>query len=181
MKKNLLSLFILSSVSLSNQAIAEEYSMHENQVISIEGNVVRTIPTCTIDYLDTINLEEININDIDGSLSKEISIKFSECEQPDTFTQIAISLNELDTPDLKNTIENGSNVSIQLVDKYDRPISLNNQEHLKMTNSISEGSTEFKFYARYKKPENEKIRAGKVATSLTFDTYINDNIKYVDF
>lgn len=188
MKKSLFSLLILSTISLSNQAIAaEQHDMHQNQTITISGSIIKNNPTCTIDFPAEINLGDVNIDeigDLNNFANKEISIKFSECTKNDKFTQIGIILDGSDTPELRNLIEgqNASNVSIQLVDHFNRPILLNEQTHREIKKSIDKGEAEFKLYAKYKKPVNEEIKAGETSTQLTFNTYINDDIKYnVDF
>lgn len=186
MKKSLFSLLILSTMALSNHAIAEQHALHQNQIITISGSVIKNNPTCSISFPAEVNLDQINIDDIEDINklpSKEISIKFSDCTNTAKFTQIGLVIEGDDTPELKNLIggKDASNVSIQLVDFYNNPILLNEQTHREMKETISEGEAEFKLYAKYKKPVGEEIKVGEISSQLTFNSYINDDIKHIDF
>ncbi|OAT39035.1 fimbrial protein [Proteus myxofaciens] len=183
MKKSLFSLLILSTMSLSNQAIALSELVHDHLIlnektISIQGKVLKKDPTCTLENIAPISLDDVYDEDISQANAKEFSIKFSNCTNSDVYNEISIVLNEEATPDLKNINKNddASNVSIQLFDEENYPILLNKKSNLTMKKEVVNGNAEFILKANYKKPENEAIKPGQIVSNLTFKAYINDDI-----
>ncbi|MBJ2116552.1 MULTISPECIES: fimbrial protein [Proteus] len=179
MKKSLFSLLILSTLSLSNQAIAEDsYLIHANNEISIRGNVIKKAPTCTLDNIEPVVLNNIYADEIEHSETKEFKINFSSCDVPNGSKEISIKLQRQDDPILKNTHqgEDKTNVSIQLFDEDNRQILLNQDDNLTLKKDIIGGDAEFILKANYKAPDDGEIKAGLFTSSLTFDAYINDNI-----
>ncbi|CRL62675.1 fimbrial protein [Proteus penneri] len=183
MKKSLFSLLILSTLSLSNQAIAEDsYLIHANNEISIRGNVIKKAPTCTIENIEPVVLNNIYDDEIEQSEKKEFKINFSNCANSNELKGVSIKLHQKDFPDLENGYdgEDATNVLIQLFDELDHPILLNRESSLTFEKAIVGGNAEFILKANYKAPEGEEIKAGQFASNLTFDAYINDNI-YEEF
>lgn len=176
MKKTLFSLLILSSISLSNQAIAGNYQFINSQPIDIIGEVINNTPTCTLGDIAPIILDNVNSDDIGTTdTAKEIKIKFSDCYK--SGKKISLSLAQGENPYLTNLVKEGdaSNVSIQIFDKNDLALSLDSE--ISLDEKIVDGNAEFVLKANYMKPAGgEEVKAGKIKSNLTFDAYINDDM-----
>ncbi|WP_342639925.1 fimbrial protein [Proteus faecis] len=179
MKKSLFSLLILSTISLSNQAIAENsYLIQGNETISIQGNVIKRAPVCDLENIGPVVLDNIYDDEIEHSVAKEFKIRFSNCTNFDDLNEISIKLQRQESNELKNTLrgENTTNVLIQLLNEDNDPISLNQENDITFKKNIVDGDAEFILKANYKAPTSGEIKAGQFASNLVFDAYINNNI-----
>ncbi|WP_249718905.1 fimbrial protein [Proteus faecis] len=179
MKKSLFSLLILSTISLSNQAIAENsYLIQGNENISIQGNVIKRAPVCDLENIGPVVLDNIYDDEIEHSVAKEFKIRFSNCTNFEDSNEISIKLQRQESNELKNTLrgEDTTNVLIQLLNEYNDPILLNQENDITFKKNIVDGDAEFILKANYKAPASGEIKAGQFASNLVFDAYINNNI-----
>ncbi len=179
MKKSLFSLLILSTLSLSNQAIAKNsYLIQGNENISIQGNVIKRAPVCTLENIEPVVLDNIYDDEIEHSEAKEFKINFSNCTHSDEFKEFSIKLQRQESNALKNTLQgkDATNVLIQLLDEDDYPILLNQENNLTFKKGVVDGNAEFTLKANYKAPASGEIKAGQFASNLVFDAYINNDI-----
>lgn len=181
MKKNLISILILSTTFLSTHVNADEYIKEGLVSVSIEGKVL-PIPSCILEKIDTITLpsvkaDEFLANHLASTESKEINIKFTNCS--DDIKNVKLAINKQNKSTLDNTVlteNNGSNVSIAILDSDNTEIDLSQEKPAAFKVNIDNDvrTANYTFFANYKKPANTEATSGLVKSTLTLDVIYSD-------
>ncbi|MFS3858398.1 fimbrial protein [Proteus mirabilis] len=178
MKKSLFSLLILSTLSLSTQAIATSHDLG-SKTITITGKVLKHVPSCTINEIEAIDLGDIYIDDIGRHYPTAISIRFSDCSNLRLAKTVNLVLKPQNQPYLENTIKNGTNAVVKIVDvnnNHEIDLSDKTEGAMLFTSSIDkDNNAYFLFGAEFVKPTGvAEVTAGNFNASLTFDAFIDD-------
>ncbi|WP_157926007.1 fimbrial protein [Proteus columbae] len=181
MKKNLLSIFILSTTFLSAQSNAVEYKDDIGGSVDISGRVTTSLK-CTLQPIAPVRLLPVQSNNFTETHlanvdSQSIEIIFSNCD--DSLRNIKLEVKNQGRSTLQNTTttdNNGSNVSVAILDTDGNIIDLSQDNPLALKTNIDQEqrTANYTFAANYKKPEDTEATPGIVTASLNFDVIYSD-------
>ncbi|MCO4180687.1 type 1 fimbrial protein [Proteus terrae] len=178
MKKNILSLFILSTTLFSTQSNAIEYIEKNVGTITINGSVT-PIPRCQLDEIQLIELPPVQANNfgddhIANTPAQPLSIQFTNCAE--NINSIQLQIPQQTKRLLKNLADNGSNVDIAIFDADKNIIELSNKKPKEFKSNVNkeDHSAQFLFDVNYMKPNGIDATPGTVSSTLTFDVIYSD-------
>ncbi|MDX4948755.1 fimbrial protein [Proteus mirabilis] len=186
MKNSLFSLLILSTLSLSTQAIAQQINLG-SQNIAIQGRVIQDNLTCTVQPVSAIQLENAYTGTFlpRGSLratpKKNFSVNFSGCTNQGKSKKVKVVFSKKDTTYLMNTgsTANDTNVRVALLDHTGHLIRLGGKDIERTFVSDVVGDTSsLTFSLAYEPPKQvtDNIKPGNFNASLSFDAFVADDI-----
>ncbi len=181
MKKSLFSLLILSTLSLSTQAIAQEINLG-TQNISITGRVIQDKLTCTVQPVNAIQLPDAKISSFEQTAAKTFNINFTGCTNENVAKKVKVVFEKKDSDYLVNTgsASTDTNAQVALFNDENEQITLGDADVATRTfSSDVEGATgSLEFLLKYAKPALDgDITAGTFTSSLSFNAYVSDDIK----
>ncbi|MBI6337465.1 fimbrial protein [Proteus sp. DFP240708] len=178
MKKNLLSMLILSTSFLSTQSNAVEYVENGIGSVEISGLVTPNL-RCELQNIAPIKLHDVQANNFaDTHLANvdalPININFTNCS--DGLQNIKLRVKNNGESILKNTAKDGSNVSVAILNADGNEIDLSIAENpaFKVNIDGDDNTASYEFLANYKKPDNASATPGQVTASLSFDVIYSD-------
>ncbi|MDC5894762.1 type 1 fimbrial protein [Proteus mirabilis] len=180
MKKSLFSLLILSTLSLSTQAIARHVPL-DSKDITIQGKVVKKdVLTCQVQPVGVIQLQNAKIYTFENTPATIFNIDFTGCTHPDKNRTAKVVIARQNTTHLVNTgsTENDTNVRIALFASTGELVPLNgNDTDRTFSSDVAGDSGSLAFSLHYDGPaSNDAITPGAFKATLSFDAYITDNI-----
>ncbi|WP_350420238.1 fimbrial protein [Proteus mirabilis] len=184
MKKSLFSLLILSTLSLSTQAIAR-YVPVDSKNITIQGRVVKKdAPTCQVQPVSTVKLQNAEIDTLESTPPTTFSIDFTGCTNPEVDKKVIVTFKQQDNSYLTNTHKgsDATNARVVLLDHENNPIQLNSANPRQRTfysnytsNPLGHG---IMFSLKYEGlGGSDKVTAGVFSSTLSFDAYVTDDIQ----
>ncbi|MDX4948757.1 fimbrial protein [Proteus mirabilis] len=181
MKKSLFSLLILSTLSLSTQAIAQEVNLG-TQNISISGRVIQDKLTCTVQPVSAIQLPDAKISSFEQTAAKTFNINFTGCTNENVAKKVKVVFAKKDTDHLVNagSTSSDTNAQVALFNDENEKIMLSDADVATRTfSSDVEGTTgSLAFSLKYTKPTlGGDITAGAFTSSLSFNAYVADDVK----
>ncbi|CRL59667.1 fimbrial protein [Proteus vulgaris] len=178
MKKNLLSMLILSTTFLSTQSNALEYTEKNVGTITINGSVTAN-PTCQLQDIQPVQLPPVQANNFgDNHIAKTdaqpLSIQFTNCSE--SLSNIQLKIPKQTKNSLVNQADNGSNVNIAIFDSEKNIIQLSNERPKAFNLNIDKNAktADFSFEVNYMKPNGLDATPGLVRSSLSFDVIYSD-------
>ncbi|MEZ2683559.1 fimbrial protein [Proteus vulgaris] len=178
MKKNLLSILILSTTFLSTQANAVEYTEKNVGTITINGSVTAN-PNCQLQDIQPVQLPPVQANNFgDNHIAKTdaqpLSIQFTNCSE--SLSSIQLKIPKQTKNSLKNLADNGSNVDLAIFDSEKNIIQLSNERPKVFNLNIDKDAktADFSFEVNYMKPNGLDATPGLVRSSLSFDVIYSD-------
>ncbi|MBG3080692.1 fimbrial protein [Proteus mirabilis] len=178
MKKNLLSMLILSTTFLSTQSNALEYTEKNVGTITINGSVTAN-PTCQLQDIQPVQLPPVQANNFgDNHIAKTdaqpLSIQFTNCSE--SLSNIQLKIPKQTKNLLKNLVDNGSNVDLAIFDSEKNIIQLSNERPKAFNLNIDKNAktADFSFEVNYMKPNGLDATPGLVRSSLSFDVIYSD-------
>ncbi|WP_368869817.1 fimbrial protein [Proteus mirabilis] len=180
MKKSLFSLLILSTLSLSTQAIAQQINLG-GQDITIQGRVIQDALTCNVQPVGVIQLDDAHIDSLAGAPITKFSIDFTDCTNPQVDKKVKVVIKPQAYSHLINSsLEPGNtNARVALLNKEDEPISLNgNLDERTFSSDVRNENGSLAFSLKYAAPESgDPVTAGAFNATLSFDAYVTDDIQ----
>ncbi|HFT7323308.1 fimbrial protein [Proteus mirabilis] len=183
MKKSLFSLLILSTLSLSTQAIAR-YVPVDSQNITIQGRVVKDPLTCQVQPVATVKLQNAEIDTLESTPSTTFSIDFTGCTNPEVDKKVMVTFKQQNSSYLTNTHKgpDATNARVVLLDHNNNPIQLDHVNPSQRTfssdytsNPLGDG---IMFSLKYEGPGgSDKVTEGVFSSTLSFDAYVTDDIQ----
>lgn len=178
MKKNLLSIIVLSTFFLSTQSNAIEHTEKNVGTITIDGSVTAN-PTCQLQDIQPVLLPPVQASNFgDDRIAKTdaqpLFIQFSNCN--DSIANIQLKIPKQAKRLLKNQVENSSNVDIAIFDANKNIIDLSNEKPKEFNLNIDSDTktADFSFEINYMKPNGLDATPGLVKSSLAFDVIYSD-------
>lgn len=178
MKKNLLSILILSTAFLSTQSNAVEYTEKNVGTITINGSVTAD-PTCQLQDIQPVELPPVQASHFgDDHIAKTdaqpLVIQFSNCNE--SLANVQLKIPKQTKKLLKNQADNGSNVDIAIFDADKNIIELSNEKPKAFNLNIDKDAktADFLFEVNYMKPNGLDATPGLVRSSLSFDVIYSD-------
>ncbi len=181
MKKSLFSLLILSTLSLSTQAIAQQVNLGSKN-ITIQGRVIDEKLTCVVQDVTPIQLNDAYVDSLLLAPVKRFSVNFSGCTNEKGARKVKIVVAQKNTTHLMNTSSTGNdtNARVALLDSTGELVPLNGERRERTFYSDVDGdSGSLTFSLKYDKPASidEAITAGAFNATLSLDAYVTDNIQ----
>ncbi len=181
MKKSLFSLLILSTLSLSTQAIAQEINLGTHN-IPISGRVIQDKLTCTVQPVSAVQLPNAKISSFEQTDAKTFNVSFTGCTNENVAKKVKVVFAKKDTDYLVNTssTQNDTNAQVELLNNENQRIMLSDADPATRTfSSDVEGATgSLAFSLKYAKPTlGGDITAGAFTSSLSFNAYVADDVK----
>ncbi|QIG06047.1 fimbrial protein [Proteus sp. ZN5] len=178
MKKNILSLFILSTTLLSTQSNAAEYTEKNIGTITINGSVTSN-PKCQLEAIQPIELPSVQANNfgsdnIAKTAAQPLLIQFTNCGK--SINKLQLQIPKQAKRLLKNLAANGSNVEVAIFDTDKNIIDLSNKRPREFQFNVDKenNSAQFLFDVNYMKPNGLDATQGEVSSILTFDVIYSD-------
>ncbi|HBN5548407.1 TPA: type 1 fimbrial protein [Proteus mirabilis] len=183
MKKSLFSLLILSTLSLSTQAIAR-YVPVDSKNITIQGRVVKDPLTCQVQPVATVKLQNAEIDTLESTPPTTFSIDFTGCTNPEVDKKVIVTFKQQDNSYLTNSNKgsDATNARVVLLDDENNPIQLNSDNPRQRTFSSNYTSNPLghgiMFSLKYEGPGgSDKVTEGVFSSTLSFDAYVTDDIQ----
>ncbi|MBI6531104.1 type 1 fimbrial protein [Proteus vulgaris] len=178
MKKNILSLFILSTTLLSAQSNAVEYTEKNVGTITINGSVTAN-PRCQLEAIQAVELPPVQASNfgadnIAKTQAQPLSIQFNNCNE--NINSIQLQIPKQTKRLLENLADNGSNVDIAIFDADKNIIELDNEKPNAFKSNVNKDNqnAQFLFDVNYIKPNGLDATPGLVSSTLTFDVIYSD-------
>ncbi len=184
MKKSLFSLLILSTLSLSTLAIAQEISLGE-QNMPVRGRIIPENLTCNLQPVGVIQLEDFYIGSTELELvpETEFSINFSGCTNQNVPREIKVVIAQKTTPYLVNASStvNDTNVRVALKDMNGDEVWLDDDDsdlYRTYYSTVVGGRASLSFSLAYVEPESldDAITPGAFSSTLSFDAFVTDEV-----
>ena len=181
MKKSLFSLIILSTLSLSTLAIAQEIRIGNVHNIEVRGRVMPENTTCEVQPVGTIQLQDAYIGSFERTPMKNFSINFSGCTNQLRDRNIKVVISKKNTGHLANagSTVNDTNARVILLDHSGNIVRLNGSdiERTFVSNVVGENGR-LEFSLRYVQPSllSGVLKPGNFNASLSFDAFVADDI-----
>ncbi|HGN1020009.1 fimbrial protein [Proteus mirabilis] len=184
MKKSLFSLLILSTLSLSTQAIARHVTLDAKD-ITIQGRVVKKdAPTCQVQPVGTVKLPNAEIDAFSNTPFAYFSINFTDCDKLKGNKKVKVVFKPQADSYLTNTHKgpDATNARVALLDySKNEPIPLNGNQNERTFSSdyLSDYSigASIMFSLKYEGPGgSDKVTEGVFSSTLSFDAYVTDDI-----
>ncbi|MGY6418407.1 fimbrial protein [Proteus mirabilis] len=181
MKKSLFSLLILSTLSLSTQAIAQQISLGGYN-IDIQGRVIDEKLTCVVQDIPSIQLDDAYVDSLLLTPAKRFSVDFSGCTNQARDRKVKVVVARQNDTHLMNTgsTENDTNARVVLLRSTGEPVLLNGEDSERTFSSEVAGEHgSLEFLLKYDRPESidDAITAGAFRATLSLDTYVTDDIQ----
>ncbi|HEJ9411518.1 TPA: type 1 fimbrial protein [Proteus mirabilis] len=181
MKKSLFSLLILSTLSLSTQAIAQEVKIGGTHNINVTGRVIQEALTCNVQPVAPIQLQDAYIGSFERTPMKNFSINFSGCTNQLRDRNVKVVISKKNTGHLANagSTVNDTNARVILLDHSGNVVKLNGSdiERTFVSNVVGENGR-LEFSLRYVQPSllSGVLKPGNFNASLSFDAFVADDI-----
>ncbi|MBG3036265.1 type 1 fimbrial protein [Proteus mirabilis] len=186
MKKSLFSLLILSTLSLSTLAIAQEISFGE-QNISVRGRIIQENLTCEVQPVAPIQLDDADVNSIESTSRKTFSIVFSGCTNQNVPREVSVVIAPKTTTYLVNASStvNDTNAQVALYDNEGYVVPLDEEDSYRTFYSAVDGdSASLRFSLGYVGPESsdddddddDAITPGVFSSTLSFEAFVTDEV-----
>ncbi|MGP7975456.1 fimbrial protein [Proteus mirabilis] len=180
MKKSLFSLLILSTLSLSTQAIAQQVKIGATQNIDISGRVLQEALTCNLEPVAAIALDDAYVNSIANTPKKDFSIDFSGCTNQASNRDVKVVIVRKGQKYLMNATQSNddTNARLALLDSNGAEVVLDSPEDVArtFTSDVVGQNGKIKFSLKYMPPVQGDVTAGAFSSSLSFDAYVADDI-----
>ena len=180
MKKSLFSLLILSTLSLSTQAIAQQIHLGGYN-IDIQGRVIDEKLTCVVQDITPIQLDDAYVDSLLLTPEKQFSVDFSGCTNQERARKVKIVVARQNTTHLMNTSStaNDTNARVALLGSTGELVPLNGErEQRTFYSDVAGDSGRLVFSLKYDRPESiDAVTAGAFKATLSLDAYITDNIQ----
>ncbi|HEJ9539817.1 type 1 fimbrial protein [Proteus mirabilis] len=181
MKKSLFSLLILSTLSLSTQAIAQEVKIGGTHNINVTGRVVQEALTCNLQAIAPIELADVYVNSIGTAPAKNFSIGFSGCTNQANNRNVKVVIARKDHRYLMNTGQTNAdtNARVALLNSQGIEVLLNNDDEFRtFTSNVAGDSGSIQFSLKYMAPDvGTPVTPGAFSSSLSFDAYVTDDVE----
>ncbi|HGN0024723.1 TPA: fimbrial protein [Proteus mirabilis] len=182
MKKSLFSLLILSTLSLSTQAIAQEVKIGGTQNINVTGRVIQEALTCNIQPITPIKLPDAYVNSIADTAATTFNIGFSGCTNQDKGRNVKVVIARQANRYLTNEGQTNSdtNARVALLDSGDIGVLLDNADDTfrTFTSNVEGASGNIQFSLKYMAPDlGVAVTPGVFSSTLAFDAYVNDDVE----
>ncbi|HGW4591548.1 TPA: type 1 fimbrial protein [Proteus mirabilis] len=184
MKKSLFSLLILSTLSLSTQAIARHVSV-DSKNITIQGRIVKKdAPTCQVQPVSTVKLPNAQIDTFSTTPFAYLSINFTDCDKPKGNKKVKVVFKPQADSYLTNTHKgpDATNARVALLDYSKKeliPLNANQDERTFSLDYLSDYSigASMIFLLKYEGPGgSDEVTEGVFSSTLSFDAYVTDDI-----
>ncbi|MFS3858403.1 fimbrial protein [Proteus mirabilis] len=182
MKKSLFSLLILSALSLSTQAIAQEVKIGSTHNINVTGRVIQEALTCNLQAIVPIELPDTYTNSIDRASAKTFSIGFSGCNNQSKDRHVKVVIAKQDNKYLTNTGQTNTdtNARVALLDSRGIEVILDSDDNAfrTFTSDVAGESGNIQFSLKYMAPDvGTPVTPGAFSSSLSFDAYVTDDVE----
>lgn len=182
MKKSLFSLLILSTLSLSTQAIAQQVKLGNTQDITVSGRVIPDNLSCTVQPVSAIQLGNAYVSSLKTTPEKKFSINFSNCNNSNISKKVKVVFVAHKLPYLDNTATGSdkTNVQVGLFDSKGQAVALNGSEGSRTFTSdvITGNNGKLEFALKYLSTIGRlPISTGAFSSTLSFDAYVTDDIQ----
>ncbi|OAT46550.1 hypothetical protein M997_2031 [Proteus hauseri ATCC 700826] len=182
MKKSLISLVILSTLTVSNLAMAADVRVDSRiaspQNITITGRVDADVPSCLVNTTDQLQLGTIRVSDFDGVSristkdSANVSISLTGCSAGLRNARITAAGIGSDT--MLNTDRAGSNVGVAVLNDLGAVVSLMEEVSYDIVISQDTHGANLSIPVNYIKPVGEAATPGNVTVTLPLSILISD-------
>ncbi|HIE5973580.1 TPA: fimbrial protein [Proteus mirabilis] len=181
MKKSLFSLLILSTLSLSTQAIAQHIHLGAKN-IDIQGRVIDEQLTCVVQNIPSIQLDDAYVDSLLLTPGKQFSVDFSGCTNQARDRKVKVVFARQNATHLMNTglTANDTNARVVLLRSTGELVPLNGEDSERTFSSeVAGDSGSLEFLLKYDKPESldTPISAGNFRAALPLDAYVTDDIQ----
>ncbi len=180
MKKSLFSLLILSTLSLSTQAIAQQVKIGATHNINVTGRVVPEALNCVLDAVEPVGLADAYVNSIGAANSKNFSINFSGCTNQASNRNVKVVITQKGERYLTNAgqSDDDTNARVALLDSQGVEIRLDSADvkDRTFTSNVAGESGRIQFSLKYMPPAVGNVTAGAFSSNLSFDAYVADDI-----
>ena len=180
MKKSLFSLLILSTLSLSTQAIAQEVKIGGTHNINVTGRVVPEALNCVLEAVGPVELGDAYVNSIGAAPSKPFNISFSGCTNHASNRNVKVVITRKGERYLTNAGQSAddTNARVALLDSQGAEIRLDSADvtDRTFTSNVAGESGRIQFSLKYMPPAVGDVTAGAFSSNLSFDAYVADDI-----
>ncbi|HEI9879522.1 TPA: type 1 fimbrial protein [Proteus mirabilis] len=181
MKKSLFSLLILSTLSLSTQAIAQQIHLGGYN-IDIQGRVIDEKLTCVVQDIAPIQLDDAYVDSLLLTPEKRFSVDFSGCTNQARDRKVKVVFGQQNTTHLMNTgsTENDTNARVALLRSTGELVPLNGENSERTFSSEVAGEHgSLEFLLKYDRPASidDAVTAGAFKATLSLDAYVTDDIQ----
>ena len=182
MKKSLFSLLILSTLSLSTQAIAQEVKIGGTHNINVSGRVIPEALICNLQPVAPIQLPDTYVNSISETAATAFSIGFSGCTNQASDRNVKVVIARQGNGYLTNRGQTGAdtNARVALLNSQDIAVLLDNADDAfrTFTSNVDGASGNIQFSLKYMAPDlNVAVTPGVFSSILAFDAYVTDDIE----
>ncbi|HEK3176914.1 TPA: type 1 fimbrial protein [Proteus mirabilis] len=181
MKKSLFSLLILSTLSLSTQAIAQQIHLG-GYGIDIQGRVIDEKLTCVVQDIAPIQFDDAYVDSLLLTPVKRFRVDFSGCTNQARDRKVKVVFAQQNTSHLMNigSTVNDTNARVALLRSTGELVPLNGENSERTFSSEVAGEHgSLEFLLKYDRPESldALITAGAFRSTLSLDAYVTDDIE----
>ncbi|HID7800781.1 TPA: fimbrial protein [Proteus mirabilis] len=182
MKKSLFSLLILSTLSLSTQAIAQEVKIGGAHNINVSGRVIQEALTCNVQPIAPIQLPDAYVNSISETAATAFSIGFSGCNNQNVPKKVKVVIARQGNGYLTNggRTNSDTNARVALLDPQNIEVLLDNADDAfrTFTSDVADQNANIQFSLIYKAPDlGVDVTPGAFSSTLAFDAYVTDDVE----
>ncbi|HEJ9660174.1 TPA: type 1 fimbrial protein [Proteus mirabilis] len=183
MKKSLFSLLILSTLSLSTQAIAQEVKIGGTHNINVTGRVIQEALTCNVQPVAPIQLVDAYVNSI-RTPRKTFSIGFSGCTNQNVPRKVKVVIAQQADRALTNSgqTDADTNARVALYDNegYVVPLDHDDKTRRTFTSDVAgeNGNIEFSLgYVGLPDSDDDVVTPGVFSSTLSFEAFVTDDVE----
>ncbi|HEJ9660175.1 TPA: type 1 fimbrial protein [Proteus mirabilis] len=181
MKKSLFSLLILSTLSLSTQAIAQEVKIGGTQNINVTGRVIQEALTCNVQPVAPIQLPNAYVNSISDTPARAFSIGFSGCNNQNVPKKVKVVIARQGYGYLTNggRTNSDTNAQVALLDPQGTEVLLDSVDDAfrTFTSDVAGENANIQFSLRYMAPVAGVVTPGAFSSTLAFDAFVADDLE----
>ncbi|HEJ9436934.1 TPA: type 1 fimbrial protein [Proteus mirabilis] len=183
MKKSLFSLLILSTLSLSTQAIAQEVKIGGTHNINVTGRVIQEALTCNIQPVAPIQLPDAYVNSI-RTPRKTFSIGFSGCTNQNVPRKVKVVIAQQADRVLTNSgqTDADTNAQVALYDSTNTIVLLDHDDKTRrtFTSDVAGENGNIEFSLRYvglSDSDDDVVTPGVFSSTLSFEAFVTDDVE----
>ncbi|MFS3858402.1 fimbrial protein [Proteus mirabilis] len=182
MKKSLFSLLILSTLSLSTQAIAQEVKIGGTHNINVTGRVIQEALTCNVQPVAPIQLPDAYVSSIDRSSATTFSIGFSGCTNQNVSRKVKVVIAQQANRFLTNSsnTDADTNAQVMLFDSTNTMVPLEHDDRTRrtFTSDVAGGNGNIEFSLRYVglPDSDDDVTPGVFSSALSFEAFVTDDV-----
>ncbi|QAV24755.1 fimbrial protein [Proteus hauseri] len=181
MKKSLISLVILSTLTVSNLAMAVDVrvgsQIAHQQNITITGRVDADASSCLVNITENVRLGTIKVSDFDdisrisNKDSANVSINLTDCSVGLINGRITATVG---SETMTNIDLEGSNVGVAVLNNLGAVVNLTENVSYNFVISPDTNDASLSIPVNYIKPEGDAVTPGNVAVVLPLSIMVSD-------